>query len=213
VASALPGTEEQVKHIGKPRLRAALLAVAVGLAASALAVAPAQAAPGPWSVDTTRASAPPAGQGRMIEARLGLDCGKLSGKAREYADQRGYCRTGPSANTVVDGPCGKAWLFVIDDVVGDGWGRINFGVSSTLGTIVYRNFTVSWAFTPQGPGSIQSGYIYNSGAMFSSVFDISYVRNGGPGLAGAQLTGYVYLVWGGSCQVLPPYPSDFRAVT
>jgi hypothetical protein len=142
-----------------------------------------------------------------------LDCGKLVGKARTYATTHEICPDGPSANTVTEGPCGKAWLFVVDDVPGDRIGRINFGATSTLGPIAWRNFYVPWAYTPQGPGLPDTGTIADVGPVFSSTHDISYVRSGVLGTAGAQLTGNVLLAWGASCSVLQPYPQDFKPVT
>jgi hypothetical protein len=196
------------------RIMAVVLAVLAGVVVS---TAPAQAAPEPsWTVATARpvaAAAPAADSGRVVEVRLGLDCGNMSGKARAYAAEHNLCPTGPSTNTVRDGPCGKAWLFVVDDVVGDRWGRLNWGASSVLGPIIWRNFFVNWTFTPQASGDIQIGVIPDSGPYAGSTYDVSVTRGGGPALASGQLTGNVVLVWGGVCNVLTPYPSDFRAVT
>ncbi|MEV4706140.1 hypothetical protein [Actinoplanes sp. NPDC049316] len=175
-----------------------------------IAAAVTQAPAEPW---VPGAGAPAAGSGKMIEVGLGLDCGKLVGKARTYATEHDICPDGPSANTVTEGPCGKAWLFVVDDVPGDRIGRINFGATSTLGPIAWRNFYVPWAYTPQGAGLPETGTIADVGAVFSSTYDISYVRGGLLGTAGAQLTGNVLLAWGATCSVLPPYPQDFKPVT
>jgi hypothetical protein len=193
------------------------MASAVGLAGIAVAATPAQAASEPWTVGTAQpaaASASAADSGRVVEMRLGLDCGKLSGKARTYAAERNLCPTGPSTNTVTEGNCGKAWLFVVDDVVGDRIGRINFGVTSILGTIVYHTFGVSWAYTPYGTGVLpETGVFPDIGPYFGSTYDISYTRRGLLGGVGAQLAGNVTLIWGAVCHVLPPYPTDMQGVT
>jgi hypothetical protein len=102
----------------------------------------------------------------------------------------------------------------VDDVAGDRVGRINFGATSTLGTIVWHNFYVSWAYTPLGAGiPPETGVIPDVGPYFGSTYDISYVRGGLLGAVGAHLSGNAVLIWGAVCHVLPPNPSDFRAVT
>jgi hypothetical protein len=201
-------------YIRMPRLLSVLVVSAIGLAGAAVAAAPAQAASQPWVIDTASRAAT-AKEGRLISVRLGLDCSKLSGKARTYAAEHDICPTGPSANTVTEGNCGKAWLFVVDDIAGDRVGRINFGATSVLGTIVWRNFYVSWAYTPLGAGiPPETGVIPDVGPTFGSTYDVSYVRGGLLGSVGAQLGGNAVLVWGAVCHILgPPFPSDFRAVT
>jgi hypothetical protein len=165
-------------------------------------------------MSTAKPAAAPKDSGRLISVRLGLDCSTLAGKARTYATEHGICRTGPSANTVTEGNCGKAWLFVVDDILGDRVGRINFGATSVLGPIVWHNFYVNWAYTPLGAGiPPETGTIPDVGPTFGSTYDISYVRGGLLGSVGAQLTGNAVLAWGAVCYVLPPNPSDFRAVT
>jgi hypothetical protein len=193
-----------------------LLAGAVSLAALLASAAPAQAAAGPHVGPVQAAPARPAAAipAGAVPVRMGLNCTTMSAAARTYAVEHDLCPTGVTPHTTVWGSCGSAWAYIYDDVLGDRLGRFDWGTYSILGVIVYRNLQLAWTFTAQGAGSSGGGTILDSGFWFNSWYEaVGTLYTDAAGAASVRLTGTVTLVWGGVCEVLPPFPTDFKPVT
>jgi hypothetical protein len=103
---------------------AAVAAISLGLLAS-----PAQAAT-------------PSATVQAVPVPMVLDCVHLTGGARTYAADHGYCTVaGASAGTVTPlgrntGTCGDSWLYLTR--IGPGVGRFTYGFLSSQGVVVAR---------------------------------------------------------------------------
>lgn len=207
---------------GRRTVLSGALAMALGAVGLLLAAPAAQAqapAATPGLTFTGSSSVQP-GNERLV-ARLQvesrLDCATMSTAARKYATDHKLCPTRTdqaSPQATMNGICGSSWIDIFDDVRGDGQARVVWGANSFLGVIVYRELAVSWAITPSGNIGPFTGILPDVGFWFSSLYEgAATALVATPAGVAVNLSGTVTLVWGGTCYVLPPGPSDFKPVT
>lgn len=180
----------------------------VMIAGPASAAAPADLRPATVAAETTATEkiARPAGvpaDARLVAGAMQLECDKLSGDAKKYADAKGYCQI--STQDVREGDCGISYLWIWNN--DGGYAGMSFGVGSYLGDIMYISSNVAWVNWNYGI----SGNVGGSGW----VWDVSYDRNTeaytAAGYVTAAYSGTVTLIWGGQCTIL--IPTDWTDVT
>jgi hypothetical protein len=208
---------------GRRIVLSGVLTIVLGAAGALLAAPAAQAQSAAPGVELAAPSTqPPAGDvvGR-ITMQTKLNCSSMPAKAHRYAVDHNYCPAiGDQAspqNTIV-GNCGSAWIDIIDAVPGDRLARVQWGVTSSQGTMVWRQFVVSWTITVPGlDGPIPFlGSFPDIGPMFNFTYSAIGTANLGGytrGLVSVNLNGTVELLWGGTCIIIPPGPQDIKTVT
>jgi hypothetical protein len=194
---------------GRSRLLATALAIGLGLV---LATPAAQAEPTtapPTLTPTLIPGATPNTSEKLvarITAEMKVDCAGMSGEALGNAIELKQCPAPGEAgtNNTTVGDCGASWIEVYDDVLNDGLGRVNYGMSSYLGTMVYRSLVISYAFTTQDQG-IVSGAFGDSGIMLSASYSADALATSPlPSILSVIMTGGVTLLTGTKCVIIPP---------
>ena len=134
-------------------------------------------------------------------ATLVPDCANLTASARQYAIDHNIkiCGLNSTTRNTVPGLCGSSGIFIYQGP-SSGQARINYGFSSTVGTIVTRSLVVSWA------GAVSGSYTDFS-LMGATSYSNNIVRTTGRGLAGADLGGTVLTSWGLVCYMNGPHDS------
>jgi hypothetical protein len=202
-------------------LASALVALTLSLAAAPASAASAPSG-GAAASPLTLASAQERAQAQAqtipsgaVKVDLRLNCNAQSPSAHKYAVAHNICPA-PAADgsaapqNTMWGACGSSWLFVTNPVPHGA--KVEWGVMSVLGTIVYVNFAVSWGFTPQGAGLPVGGILPDVGWVFTSYYDNWATGTFPTGTLAAQFYGDVTLIWGGTCYVIPPGPADFKPI-
>ena len=141
-----------------------------------------------------------------MPAKLVLDCTHMTAQAHQYAVAHGYCAAAGSAGAATpdsrgtaDGTCGDSWIQI--DNLGGGNARFTWGFDSTDGAVIYRGLAVSYLdelfgnYGGWNDGSVMAGSSYSSKP-----------RNVGTGEGNVfgDVSGYVVLWWGATCDLLSP---------
>lgn len=177
-----------------------------GAAMSPLTLAPTQ------NNAQAKAQTVPAG---AVKVDLRMNCNAQTPSAHEYAVAHKICPA-PAADGTVSpqntmwGACGSSWLYVTNPA--PHVGQIEFGVMSTLGTIVYVDFMLYWGYTPQGSGLPYNTMLPYTSWTFTSYYDVVATGTFPTGTLAGQFTGDATLIWGGTCYVIPPGPADFKPI-
>jgi hypothetical protein len=203
------------RRTGRRRALAAVLAIGLGagllLAAPSAQADTAKPTPSPTPSPTLTLDATPHISGasvRRITVEARLKCDGMSAEAHAYAVDHKYCGANGDAGTdnTKTGLCGTSWIDIFDDIPYDYYGRVEWGMNSFLGVMVYKNLYVNWTFSMANVPVPFIGSLPDTGLIFTP----NYVNSGTavsypwPSLATAQLVGTVTLIWGGECEILQP---------
>lgn len=159
--------------------------------------------PGPAAAET-RGEVPDVAtaeaQGRLIRVDMALNCVNMTDQARAYAVEHQLCTADGriGAAGAVEGWCGTSYIWLYN--LNGGRMNVSYGYLSTQGAVVVHSLRVSWYNWATG-GS--SGWSDIAG-RFSSQYDAISRQFTGAGWVTAGLSGFVTLVWGGSCDILNP---------
>jgi hypothetical protein len=142
---------------------------------------------------------------RVVPAQLTLDCVNMTAQARQYAVAHHYCPAAgagtamPYSTGYASGDCGTSFISIVDE--GGGYARFSWGFSSSLGTVAYRGLGVNWLNERFGNfgGWPDNKFMWSSG--YSST---PRTVGTGEGNVFGDVTGYVVLWWGGTCDLLAP---------
>jgi hypothetical protein len=190
-------------------LRRRLCRVAVSLAALGIAATAMAGNAVAFASGSEVTSATPSSEAVLVQAPMTLDCTNLSASARRYAVAHGYCPSSASGTATpydtVTGNCGSSWIYIYP------WGyageaNVNYGFSSSKGTVVHRALYGYWDST-----NGLSGSWTDIAWMASSRYSHTRTINSGRGWMYATLSGFVTLWWEGQCYLLNPW--DERYVT
>ena len=147
---------------------------------------------------------PPIGE-TQVRFEMSLDCGSLSGGARQYAEDHKYCRKSHGQLVPMDqatGTCGSSWLYIRDTGIREA--TIRYGFSSSWGVVVSRQLFGYWSST-----SGLKGNWTDISLMASTSYSTTRTRNTGYGGATAWVSGEVTLFWGGTCKLGQPIDYEF----
>ena len=116
-----------------------------------------------------------------------------------------------TTNNTTVGNCGAAWIDIYDDGPGDKVARVQWGMTSYQGVMVYRSLRIDFAFTTQDQGIVQ-GALGDSGIMFSPYYQATAnATTPLPSALAVLLTGGVTLLNGSGCTLIPP--RDFKGIS
>jgi hypothetical protein len=142
---------------------------------------------------------------QVVRAQLTLDCVHMSVRARLYANAHHYCDATRSGSAVPDstgyayGDCGSSFISIVNE--GGGYARFSWGFSSSQGTVAHRNLVLSWVNERFG----NNGNIPDGSFMWSSGYSSTpQTRATGEGNVFGDVSGYVVLWWGATCDLLSP---------
>ena len=145
----------------------------------------------------------------VIQGELRLNCTDMTPKARKYANEHRLCPTmdpgSVQPNNTVPGTCGFATLYIYQGYATQ-IARVDQGLASTVGTIVWIWRTVDW--TNQSRQT--TGAQYLSTGNFGSTWTRSDWFNTDTGYVSATMYGTVQLIWGGTCTI--NYPVDVTII-
>jgi len=132
-----------------------------------------------------------------------LDCVNMTARAKAYALAHHYCTVGRGAtpNSTTYGDCGSSWLLMWNE--GGGYADFSHGFQSSLGNVVYRSLGINWTNWSTG-GSHSFG---DSGWMNSSYYSADTWDYTLAGYVTGSMSGWVQLIWGGQCTIVPPSDS------
>ncbi len=183
------------RWFGRIAISATVVSLAVFSAAGAASAATKSAGPAaPHSTST------------VVTAKLALDCTHMTAQVHQYAVAHGYCAavgsTGtatPNSRGTANGTCGDSWIQI--DNLAHGNARFTWGFDSLDGAVAYRGLAVSYL------NELFGNYGgWNDGSVMLSSSYSSKPRNVGTGQGNVfgDVSGYVVLWWGGSCDLLSP---------
>jgi hypothetical protein len=163
------------------------------------------AGPAASAAQTTAASRPVT----VVRVPMTLDCAKLAGSAASYAHEHGYCTSkqhGITPDNAVVGDCGTSFIYLTNGGGGDG--RFAYGFASSQGEVVYRGLTVTWVNWSR---TNYGGSFPDNSFMASPNYSTLRVDYTASGYVTTNLSGYVVLWWGGTCDL--EYPSAGVTIT
>lgn len=133
-------------------------------------------------------------------ARMVVVCTGNTPAVQTYLVKHRLCTSskGTSPDNTVGGNCGLSWIYGTNQ--GGGQVRWSIGGTSILGGIVWVAPTVKWFGGANGNGRYSTSYPWFNNPLWA----LPVYANSGRGRVEGDLSGFVILWFGGTCNILNP---------